>query len=508
MAELTTLDLVSHLRTRSLPPVTQQLDKLDFAQRYEHVLGWPVPPYQLCLIPDLLPDGPPELLILAPPGHAKTTLICFFIADTLGQDPNKRFIIASHHEGYSSLLAAFVENILASPGFKQLYGNLVPPPGNTTWNETEKFLIRSNWRLKDPSILAIGGHKSGTIGHRADILIGDDLVTLANSETPTQRAHLANWYFGSLIQRLDPPRPRKIIIGARFYAQDLYGTLKKLYTVREFKAMPEDPVWPELYPSEFLAKEKQEHYVTYMAQYEQTPVDLEAGFLRESDLHYYLEAPPNLRIYQGIDPTTKDKSTAKKPVRPNFFALTTAGVDQNGIAYLLEFIQQIASHAQQKETIKLQGLRWNPLLINFEADAGQKLFFDELVEDKEVHLPLNEINAEGIPKALRLASMATHFRNKKVLLPGMINSDGSIGPAPAANVFVEAWRGYPYAPDDILDSTERCLRAAFNLGVLPAAVTAIEFEPHSRALRQELFRRQLAAPIFHTSNYYQHEETL
>lgn len=496
------LGLIQQLKREMLPVKVRPEERDSFPAFYERMLDWQIPAYQLPIIPDITADGPFEILFLGPPGHAKTMFLSTYAAWRLGCNPNLRVFVATHTVSYSIMVLQFIEQIIASPPFKQIFGNLIPKSGTARWTNVEKYLLRSNWRSKDPSLLALGAGSS-TIGPRANLLLCDDLVTQQNSMTPTMRGHLANWYFGSLTKRVDPPR-QILVVGGRFYAQDLYGRLKGLYKTHEFSATPEAPLWPEIYPAELLEQMRRESYVNFAAQYEQRPIDLESGFLKESDLHYYVVAPPGLRIYQGVDLCIKAKSEAKKPVKPNFFTITTLGVDINRVAYLLDFVQMHASRAQQKETIKIQGARWDPLLVTIETDGAQVYLYQELVE--ECNLPLNPVTSEGIPKALRLASMATHFHNKKVLLPGMINPDGTIGPAVAANDFIEAWRGYPRSPDDILDSTERALRGAFGLGVLPASGTAARAKETPLILRRELFNRGFGKPLFHSSIWSNQEE--
>ena len=68
-SQLTALDLFERLRGLSLPDKKTNPQQFGFAQRYEFVLGWKMPEYQLSLVPDLALDGPQELLILALDRH-------------------------------------------------------------------------------------------------------------------------------------------------------------------------------------------------------------------------------------------------------------------------------------------------------------------------------------------------------------------------------------------------------------------------------------------------------
>ena len=496
---LTALDLLQDLRGGLSSSADHQESRASLRAFYEKIFSWVPPSYQEPLFPVLenLGSQPANVLTLAPPGHAKTTLLCAYAAWLLGRDPNLRIIVATHTATYSALLLSFIEEIIASKPYREIFGNLIPSTGTSRWTAYEKFLLRSNWRSPHPSLLAIGAGSS-TIGYRADVILADDLVTQQNSMTAVQRAHLASWYFGSLTKRLEP-EGHIVVIGARFYSRDLYGALLSFYEHYVFKASPDRPLWPERFTAEALKRAKAENYVAFCAQYGQLPIDLETGFLKESDLHYFIDTPPGLFVYQGVDVAAKAKSTAKKPVEPNYFAHATVGLDESGTIYLLDLVYAHLSESQQREVIEEQGAKWHPLMINFETDAAQELFYQSLVST--TNLPLNAVTSQGIPKSLRLASVATHFRNQKVLIRGMISPGGAIIPAPAMNPFVEEWRGYPHGGDDALDAVERAVRAALGLDTKPAsATTEGEETPESRPASQiarTLFRHALEPALFH-----------
>ena len=476
---------------------------LPFIDRYEAVMGWPMPGFQKQeIVPLLKDDGPRELLILAPPGHSKSTLISYLAADILGRNPNERIIWATHTTNYSILALQYIEDIMTTPAFKSMYGNLIPSAGTTTWQATRKYILRSDWRGRHPSLLALGVG-SETPGYRATTIFIDDLVTQQNSQTQTTRGHLSNWFFGSLVNRLDPGG-RIIGVGARFFKQDLYGVLKDFYHTVEFTATPEQPLWPERYPPKLLEQARLLNYYLYLAQFEQNPVDLNAGFLKESDLHYYYELPELYAFFQGIDPSQKLRSKAKIPRQPDFFSQVMIGVDRNKTGYLVDAQMIRASHAQQKADIVAMARRWNPQLIYFETDAGQIHFFEEMATEYP-ELPFVDVTSEGVSKPVRLANMASYVRRGQVLLPGTITTTGMTMPTDLAYQLHKSWTGYPNAPDDILDALERAVRAAFGQGVMPATGMAMpkagKYEgrlQRSLALQRELYQRGLDdyKPIF------------
>lgn len=474
---------------------------LTFKQRYEKVFGWELPTYQEEIIPYLEDDDLEEFMLLAGPGHSKSTVSAFLAADWLGRDPDERIFVATHTETYSAQLLQFIEDIMSSQGYREMYGDLIPPRSEAKkWTTTQKFIRRPNWKSPHPSLLALGVGSS-TIGYRATKIVGDDLVTQQNSMTETQRNHLSNWYFGSLSKRLDRflPGSRIVIIGARFYTQDLYGQLLDLYTHKVFSSTPENPLWPEMFPSEMLEKERHTSYVQFKAQYEQDPIDLESGFLRQSDLHYYLEPPQRLRHFIACDLSHRPRSRTRRKSTSDPFALNVAGYDfLNKTVHFLEFIVSDASNAQMKEIIQTQAARWSPILISIESDAAQDLFVQQMIE--ETNLPIQGLTTEGVPKPLRFAGMSNYFRNKKALLKGMLSSDGRMIPHPSMNPFIKEWKGFgsPNSSDHCLDTAELNLRAIFKIGGVAATGSSeVKREPLPIGVKHELFRRQrVTEPIF------------
>ena len=486
------LSLAKKMRESMFPTEGVNAKELSFTERYERVLGWKMPAYQAEVVPYFEDSSLEEFILLAPPGHAKSTLTCFLAADALGRNPNERIMIATHTTTYSALLLQYIEEIMSSHEFKAMYGDLIPARGTARWTGYEKYIKRSNWKSPHPSLLALGVGSS-TIGYRTSLIIGDDLCTQQNSMTQTLRNHLANWYFGSLTKRVDPGG-RIIIIGARFYAQDLYGQLLDLYENKVYKATPEEPLWPERFPATMLEKHRTHSYVQFAAQYEQRPVDLESGFLKESDLHYYIDAPQRLRIFLACDLSHRPRSRTRRKSSSDPFAMSIAGYEPlNKLVYLLDFIETDASNAQMKSIIKAQAVHWNPTLITIEADAGQDLFVQQMIE--ETNLPIQGKTTEGVPKAIRYAGMAAHFRNKKVLIKGLMGMDGRMSPHQSMNKFIEGWRnfGSPNAPDHCLDATELNLRAIFKVGGVPATGSVVmKRESLPLSAQRALFHRQRA----------------
>jgi len=93
-----------------------------------------------------------------------------------------------------------------------------------------------------------------------------------------------------------------------------------------------------------------------------------------------------------------------------------------------------------------------------------------------------------------------HFRNKKVLVKGIMGMDGRMSPHQSMNRFIEGWRGYgsPNVPDHCLDAAELNLRAIFRIGGVAATGSiSVKRERLPIGVMHTLFQRERALePIF------------
>jgi len=466
----------------------------DFTLYYEKLLGWKFPSHFRKHIDRIVDPKVPFLLILVPPGHGKTTLLSTMAAWMLGNDPNIRIIIATHTTGYSEQIVGNITNLLTHPVSARAFGDLIPSKElGLQWRQGARTVKRTDYRIKDPSLLALGVGSS-TIGYRCDVILADDLVAETNSMTDVMRSHVSRWYWNSLEKRLDPGGIIRIF-GSRFYTYDLYGELiAKGLPYIALETTPENPLWPSMYPKERIEEFMERDYFSYMAQCRQDPQDLGGAFLKESWLHYYLEAPENLRIYQGIDPCVTDSSHS------DYLAIVTVGVDINENVYILDIYRSQADLEGQCEAIIAQYEKWDPIMVGIEVNASQSMLMQYILQSRALRLfPVQN----QMSKSLRFASMASLFRSKKVLLPAYTYTGGFVKPHPyKAEPLVNEWRAFPSSThDDVLDATEIALSVALRIkvGAATSNVDAAMKATGESAKRRRVYvpSRFVTSPIFH-----------
>jgi hypothetical protein len=158
-------------------------------------------------------DGTARILITLPPAHGKTLLIVYYIIWYLNLYPSRTVIFATHTENFAQLQARTIRNIII---------------------ENEKFLTvrlaqdsKSTERFHTPENggLVVASIGSGLIGHRANLVVIDDIYkSWEDSQNPRVRKRAEEWLTGTVYSRLQP-KGNIVVVGARWHSLDLQSFL-------------------------------------------------------------------------------------------------------------------------------------------------------------------------------------------------------------------------------------------------------------------------------------------
>lgn len=467
----------------------KSFDPLEIAQT---VFPWEWAPYQKEMLMLLLSDAWRRLVILAPPRHRKTSCVALWIALEIGRNPHLRVLVASHTRDYSALLLSQVEEIMKTPIYRRTFGDLLPAScyegrvsgeqlQTSRWTTYERHLPNRPVYIKDPTFLALSPD-SGTPGFGADIIVCDDLVSQANSSSPTKRRHIEHWFKASLLKRLEP-EGRCLVVGARFYKEDLYGVLlKEGWDHKIYRASPEQPLWPAVWPSEALEQKQREDPLFFPAQFLQDPQDVEGGELDPAWFQFYLSAPPvtEMAIFGGVDMAITESTGSN-------FAYAVVGRTASGQVLLLDvFTRRLPGH-QVLQAINTMQAAWEPIAIAWESNGAQQTVMEMLMKNPELRPGTNLVGVPSLTsKYLRLTSIAGYARVGKILLPGRLNPAGELEPTEEAQMVLDAWSKFPGGNVDLLDAFEKAVSLALQ-GPPPAVGREIE----GRKPKQPILRRPL-----------------
>ena len=171
---------------------------------------------------------PGRVIINTPPNHAKSmTLSIDYVTWRVCQDPNIRVMLVSKTQKMAAKFLYAVKQRLTHPRYLQLQGMFGPEEGfeeaADQWTQTAIYLggDGKDSGEKDPTVEAVG--MGGQIyGSRADLIILDDCVVLANAH---QWESQMDWIRQEVESRLGPDGVL-LVVGTRVAAVDLYRELR------------------------------------------------------------------------------------------------------------------------------------------------------------------------------------------------------------------------------------------------------------------------------------------
>lgn len=180
-----------------------------------------------------------RLLIIAPPGHAKSTYSSLIFPPWyLGRHPNERILGISTTDTLAQLYHGSVMNTLDQSAEHEAVFPDVRPDKPRGWSRLGMFLTGADPKEKDASIVYIGAG-GGAIGRRANILIDDPVdEDTARSRTLLEARKL--WIGRTALSRMDRDS-WAVLIGTVWTEDDVVSSRAKSgdWTVIRMKALGE-----------------------------------------------------------------------------------------------------------------------------------------------------------------------------------------------------------------------------------------------------------------------------
>ena len=220
-------------RERTLKEIISRRGKEDLVFFIENIINNPEDPQYLKLAPfhhqivkDLkeFEENEEEFyMLLSFRGSFKTTLVQAFAIQQILKNPDIKIFISSEREDTSkSILRQIKEHFERNSRLRYYYGNYVPEGAETKWSESE-IVVSKRTRIQKEPTLRVGSVEQSPVSLHCNLLILDDLVSRANSETKEGNRRV-NQYFRDLLSIRDKGS-KVIIIGTKWVERDLYSTL-------------------------------------------------------------------------------------------------------------------------------------------------------------------------------------------------------------------------------------------------------------------------------------------
>jgi hypothetical protein len=200
------------------------------------------------------------VLVNMPPEHAKSMTVSIdYVTYRIVTNPNVRIKLVSKTQGMAKEFLYAIKQRLTSPQWAELQRRYAPVEGFKAtadkWTSDSIYLQRESGE-KDPTVQALG--IGGQIyGARADLIILDDCVTLANAGEYEKQLR---WIQQEVLTRVGPTG-KILVVGTRVDPLDMYREMRNperypdnvspwtylaMPAVLEFKDDPKD--WVTLWP--------------------------------------------------------------------------------------------------------------------------------------------------------------------------------------------------------------------------------------------------------------------
>lgn len=291
----------------------------------------------------------PNLMVLCPPGSAKSTFVdVVFVPWFMARKPRRNVILASYASDIAKKQGRRARQLIKSKSFINLMDVELKADQSAA----------DEWALTNGSEYMSGGLLSGITGNRSHLGILDDpLRGRESAESDTIRNKSWSEYIDSFCSRLIPGAPQ-IIINTRWHEDDISGRIlpigwdgeSGLFDGRDGRkwdvlCLPaisdriDDPLgreigqtlWPEWFSLEHWEPFKK-NTRTWASLYQQKPAPAEGTFFKKEWFKRYRkgEEPKNLKKY-----LTSDHAPGGQ-VDSDFTCARIWGISENSDIYLID----------------------------------------------------------------------------------------------------------------------------------------------------------------------------
>ena len=394
-------------------------------------------------------DKKGRLIVNMPPRHTKSEFASvYFPAWIIGKFPKMKLMQVSHNAELSARFGSKVRNLIDSPVYKQIFGDV---------KLREDSKAKGRWETNHGGEYYAAGVGGSITGRGADLLIIDDPHTEQDSLSDSAMERTYDWYLSGPRQRLQPGGSI-VLVMTRWASDDLTGRLIKAQTEPKadkwhhvsFPALIDDvdPVWPEYWSYEELEKVKASLSVrNWSAQYQQNPTSEEGAILKREWWQPWPGKLPHLKhVIQSYDTAFTAKETS------DYSAITTWGVFQPwdgapDAIILIDALRGKYEFPDLKQVALEQYKYWEPETVIIEAKAsGQPL----LQEFRRMGIPVMDFTpGRGKDKHARVNACAPIFESKQVWYPKEERF---------AEEVIEECAAFPHGEnDDYVDSTTQAM---------------------------------------------------
>lgn len=352
-------------------------------------------------------------LILVYREAGKTLLLTIgAVVHEILKDPNIRILIVSKTCGQAETFLRGIKKRLMEPRLVEIFGEQI---SYDKWDTREINVAGRTSAAMESNVTTVG-IDGAVVSKHFDMIICDDLVTLDNSRTQTQREKTQQWFYTELMPTLEKGG-RISIIGTRYHWGDLYGHFIRNEYKDKHLIIPaldrhgKSP-WPERHPpSWFEEKRRDAGTIIFNCQYQCDTDAMKGTIFKGEYLEYYEHPPHGMPMWQGVDVAVGEKE------RHDFFTDLTIGIDPvSQQIYVLDYVRRHLTFPEQVKMIKTKFEVFDPIRVGVESNAYQKVVIQEIRYNKVYkHIRAFPVYT-SIDKETRAHKLAARFENGEILL--------------------------------------------------------------------------------------------
>lgn len=328
-----------------------------------------------------------RLKITLPRGWLKSTIGTISMPiHAAAKDPNLRFLIVQNtFDNAAKKLAEIRGHWQGNVMLRACYPDVRP---GRIWKTDAACLTRT--KDNPEATFECAGTSTRVTSRHYDCIVEDDTVAPDLSDlgienlapTKEQVANAIGYHRLVLPLLVDPSKSRNIVIGTRWFIQDLLSWIgdNEPYFIsysracRESEGAPDefgDITYPERFSEEVLAQLKTSMgpYM-FSCLYLNKPLSSEQMVFLPEWIQFYSTEPQNLMVWTTVD-LAGDPQDSKG--NPDYNVVITCGKDiRTGIIYVLDLFRERCNPSRVIDTIFNHVNKWKPLQVGIESVAYQK----------------------------------------------------------------------------------------------------------------------------------------
>lgn len=255
-----------------------------------------------------------RLVINIPPGHGKSTMLCYFVAWAMAHYPDSQFLYISYSGEIATKCTYLIKQIIELPQYRHLFGVEIKKDSSAK----DTFQTTAGGAVKAfGSSGSITGQDGGLphLDRFSGAIIMDDMHKPDEVNSDTMRKDVINNFNGTIKYRQRGDKVPFIFLGQRLHEDDLPAYLisgKDGYKWEQVILQSLDEVGNALYPSNFpkewLLIEQEVNPYQFSAQHQQNPQPAGGGIFKPEWFHILDEEPHIEATFITADTAETDKS--------------------------------------------------------------------------------------------------------------------------------------------------------------------------------------------------------